>query len=383
MIHDLDLTQDERLLLASTREWAQEVVLPRAKEAFETSEVPLDLVKQLGELGYSGLLVPEEQGGAGASTVLYMAVLEELAKADPTTALTLQVHVLVTEIYRRHATPEQLATWLPRLVSGEILAAVAMTEPEAGSDLRAGRTTAVRDGDDWVINGQKVFITNAGTSMSDGLVVLARTGEDERGRPAHSTFIVPRDTPGLVMGQRLKKIGWRHMDTREVFLEDCRVPAGNLLGPLGGGLTQVLEGLELGRMAFGSVSVGIAQACLEYSLEYAQQRRQFGRPIARFQAIQMKLADMATKTEAARSLVHDAARRRDLGMPETQAASMAKLFGSRTAMEVSDEAYQIFGGYGTSVEYPIARYYLDAKLMEIGEGTNEIQRLTIARSLGC
>ena len=383
MIHELDLTEDEQLLLASTREWAQEVVLPRAQEAFETSEVPLDLVKALGELGYTGLIVPEEHGGAGMSTVLYMAVLEELAKADPTTALTLQVHVLVTEIYRRHGTAEQLERWMPKLVSGEILAAVAMTEPEAGSDLRAGRTTAVRDGDTWVINGQKVFITNAGTEMSDGLVVLARTGEDDRGRPSHSTFIVPRDTPGLVMGQRLKKIGWRHMDTREVFLEDVRVPSTHLLGPLGGGLTQVLEGLELGRMAFGSVSVGIAQACLEYSLAYAKERQQFGRPIAKFQAIQMKLAEMATKTEAARALVHDAARRRDRGWPETKAASMAKLFGSRTAVEVSDEAYQIYGGYGTSVEYPIARYYLDAKLMEIGEGTNEIQKLTIARSLGC
>ena len=383
MIADLDLTADTKSLVDATREFATDVVLPRGIETFETGEVALDVFRQLGELGYTGLLVPEEWDGMGASTETYMAVLEELAIADPTIALTLQVHVLTTEIYLAHGTPEQKEEWLPRLASGEILAAVAMTEPAAGSDLRSGTTTAVLQGDEWVLNGQKVFITNAGTALSDGMVVLARTGEDEKGRPTHSTFIVPRETPGLVLGNRLKKLGWRAMDTRELFFEDCRIPAANLLGPLGGGLRQVLFGLDLGRIAFGCVSVGIAEACLRHSLDYAKTRVQFGRPISQFQLIQAKLADMATKTEAARGLVFNAARRRDAHLEVEKYASMAKLYGSRVAVEVSDEAYQIFGGYGTSVEYPIARYYLDAKLMEIGEGTNEIQRLQIARALGC
>lgn len=384
MIVDLDLSEEEKELLTGVRKFAREVLLPRGQEAFESGEVPLDVLKQMAEMGFQGLLVSQDNGGSGARTRLYAQVLEELAKADPTTATTLQVHVLVSEVYERYANAEQKAQWMPRLTSGEILGAIAMTEPGAGSDLRAIRTQAVRDGDDYIINGQKTFITNAGTAMSDGMIVLARTGEDEKGRGTFSIFIVPRDTPGLVIGQRLKKIGWRSMDTREIFFEDCRVPARNLVGEPGRGLKAFMVGLDLGRTAFGAISVGLAQACLDHTLEYAKERRQFGKSIASFQATQFKFADMKTKIEAARGLVYDAARARDHQLPDVQTyASMAKLFASRTAVEVSDEAYQIFGGYGTSMEYPIARYYLDAKLMEIGEGTNEIQRIHIARALGC
>ncbi len=384
MIPELDLNEDERDLLAGARKFAQEVMLPRGKEAFESGEVPVDVLKQMAELGFQGIMAGEDWGGSGQSTRFYASLLEELSLADPTTATTLQVHVMVTDVYERFGTEAQKKEWLPRLTSGEILGAIAMTEPGAGSDLRNIRTTAVRDGDDYVINGQKTFITNTGTEISDGMIVLARTGEDDRGRGTFSVFIVPKDTPGFIKGQRLKKIGWKAMDTREIFFEDCRIPASNLMGEPERGLRTFMIGLDLGRTAFGAISVGLAQACLDYALEYAKERRQFGQAISDFQGTQFKFADMATKIEASRALVHDAARARDEGRADVQKrASMAKLFATRTATEVSDEAYQIFGGYGTSIEYPIARYYLDAKLMEIGEGTNEIQRVHIARSLGC
>ncbi|MFF7944857.1 acyl-CoA dehydrogenase family protein [Nocardia gamkensis] len=378
MIPELDLTDEGLMFQANARSFADKVIAPVAQKYWESGEFAYDLLNRLREIGYLGILAREEHGGAGASTVNYMAVLEELARADITTALTLQVHVLVTEVYEQFASPEQQAEWLPRLTSGEILGAIAMTEPGAGSDLRSVATTARQDGTDWVINGSKTFITNAGTDVSDGCVVLTKTGPNE-----FTTFIVPRKTHGFVTGKKINKLGWRSMDTRELFFEDCRIPAGNMLGERGKGLRVVLTGMDLGRIAFGTCSTGLAQACLDHSLTYATERRQFGRPLTGFQATQFKLADLATKIDAARALSFDAARRRDAGLPREVAASKAKLYASRVCVEAADTAFQIFGGYGFTMDFPIARFYADAKMMEIGEGTSEMQRMFIARALGC
>ena len=384
MIREIDFNADQIELIEHARKFGDQYVLPRAPEFFESGEFPMDVLEQMIDAGFMGMLAPAEWGGSNVDTVTYSAMLEEMAHADMTMALTWQVHVLVTDVYTHFASPAQQEEWMPRLVSGEVLGAIAMTEPGAGSDLRAARTRAVRDGGDWVINGSKMFITNSGTPLSDGLIVLARSGEGEGGRAEMSTFIVPRDTPGLVIGKKIRKLGWRAMDTREIFLEDCRIPADNLLGTQGKGLRQVLTGMDLGRIAFGSTSVGLAQACLDLALAYAKERVQFGQPISSFQSIQFRLAHMQTKIAAARGLCHDAARLRDLDREGSEvAASMAKLFASRVAVECADDAYHIFGGYGVCMEYPVARYYADAKMMEIGEGTSEMQLQYIARSLGC
>ncbi len=384
MIAEIDLTIDQSEFVQHARTFGERYVLPRAPEFFESGEFPMDVLDQMIEAGFMGILAPAEWGGSAVDTVTYSSMLEAMAHADMTIALTWQVHVLVTDIYTHFASPAQQEEWMPRLVSGEILGSVAMTEPNAGSDLRSLRTRAVPDGSDWVVNGSKMFITNSGTERSDAMIVLAQSGDADDGRAELSTFIVPRSTPGLVVGKKIRKLGWRAMDTREVFFEDCRIPGENLLGTRGKGLRQVLTGMDLGRIAFGSTSVGLAQACFDHALAYAKERQQFGQPISRFQAIQFRLADMATRIEAARALCHDAARRRDLRLAGGEtAASMAKLFGSHVAVTVSDDAYHIFGGYGVCLEYPIARYYADAKMMEIGEGTSEMQLQHIARSFGC
>ena len=378
----IDLTDEERMIRDTAREFAQEVVAPIADELFETGRFPYEVIAGLGELGFMGILIPEEHGGVGASTTAYIAAIEELSKVDVTVALTWQVHVLVTEVYSHFASDEQKAEWLPRMARGEILGGIAMTEPGAGSDLRAIRTTAVLEGDEWVINGAKTFITNAGTAISDGLIVLARTGEDAKGRPALSTFIVPKATPGLIIGNRLKKFGWKSMDTRELFFENCRIPAANILGEEGKGLRHTLTGMDLGRIVFATGSIGIAQACLDHSVEYAKQRVQFGQPIGSFQAIQFRLADLAAQIFCCRQAIYAAAKKRDLGLECEVEASMAKLVSCRLGVQAADTAFHVFGGYGFSLEYPVARFYADAKIMEIGEGTNEMQLMRIAKGLG-
>jgi short-chain 2-methylacyl-CoA dehydrogenase len=378
MIPELDLTSEARLLKETARDFTDNVIIPRAQEAWESGEFPYDTMYQLRDLGFMSIMAPEEHGGVGADTVTYMAALEEFGRGDMTIALTLQVHVLVTDIYEEFGTPEQKAEWLPKMASGEILGAIAMTEPGAGSDLRSCKTTAKLENGQWVINGSKTFITNAGTEFSDGCLVLAKTGPNE-----FSMFIVPKDTPGFIKGQKLRKLGWRHMDTRELFFEDCRIPEENMIGGRGKGLRVALTGMDLGRIAFGTCSTGLAQACLDNALSYAKERVQFGQPIAAFQGIQFKLADMATKIATARAISFQAARMRDAGIKNDVAASMAKLYASRVCVEAADEAFQIFGGYGFTFDYPIARLYADAKVMEIGEGSNEVQRLYIARALGC
>ena len=378
----IDLTDEERMIRDTARQFAQDVVAPVADELFETGRFPYEIIAGLAELGFMGILVPEEYGGVEASTTAYISAIEELSKVDVTTALTWQVHVLVTEVYSHFASDEQKAEWLPRMARGEILGGIAMTEPGAGSDLRAIRTTAELVGEEWVLNGAKTFITNAGTDISDGLIVLARTGEDVKGRPALSTFIVPRDTPGLVIGNRLKKFGWKSMDTRELFFENCCIPAANILGQEGKGLRHTLTGMDLGRIVFATGSIGIAQACLDHSVAYAKERVQFGQPIGSFQAIQFRLADLAARIFCCRQAIYAAAKKRDLGVECEVEASMAKLISCRLGVEAADTAFHVFGGYGFSLEYPVAKLYADAKIMEVGEGTNEMQMMRIAKGLG-
>lgn len=378
----IDLTDEERMIRDTARQFAQDVVAPVADELFETGRFPYEIIAGLAELGFMGILVAEEYGGVEASTTAYISAIEELSKVDVTTALTWQVHVLVTEVYSHFASDEQKAEWLPRMARGEILGGIAMTEPGAGSDLRAIRTTAELVGEEWVLNGAKTFITNAGTDISDGLIVLARTGEDVKGRPALSTFIVPRDTPGLVIGNRLKKFGWKSTDTRELFFENCCIPAANILGQEGKGLRHTLTGMDLGRIVFATGSIGIAQACLDHSVAYAKERVQFGQPIGSFQAIQFRLADLAARIFCCRQAIYAAAKKRDLGVECEVEASMAKLISCRLGVEAADTAFHVFGGYGFSLEYPVAKLYADAKIMEIGEGTNEMQMMRIAKGLG-
>ena len=378
----IDLTDEERMIRDTARQFAQDVVAPVADELFESGRFPYEVIAGLADMGFMGILVSEEYGGVEASTTAYISAIEELSKVDVTTALTWQVHVLVTEVYSHFASDEQKAEWLPRMARGEILGGIAMTEPGAGSDLRAIRTTAELVGEEWVLNGAKTFITNAGTDISDGLIVLARTGEDAKGRPALSTFIVPRDTPGLVIGNRLKKFGWKSMDTRELFFESCRIPAANILGQEGKGLRHTLTGMDLGRIVFATGSLGIAQACLDHSVAYAKERVQFGQPIGSFQAIQFRLADLAARIFCCRQAIYAAAKKRDLGLECEVEASMAKLVSCRLGVEAADTAFHVFGGYGFSLEYPVARLYADAKIMEIGEGTNEMQLMRIAKGLG-
>lgn len=385
MIHELDVTPKGRELQQTAREFAREVIAPQAQEIWDSAEFPQHIMDQMAEMDFMGLLAPEEYGGSGISTVDYVAALEEIAWADMTIALTWQVHILITGNYLKFGTEEQKRHWLPKLVSGEILVALGGTEPDAGSDLKSVKTTATREDGDWVINGRKMFITNAGTLRSDGLVLLARTGTRENGDPDLSTIIVPKDAPGYRVGEKIRTLGWRAMDNRHLHFEDCRVPEENLLGVEGKGLSNIMTGLDLGRIAFGACSTGLAQACLDHSLEYAKERVQFGQPVSKYQAVQMKLADMATKIDAARALTLNAARARDAGSPEmSMAAAKAKLFASRTCVECSDDAFQIHGGRGFVLDdYPIARLYADAKTMEVGEGTNEMQRMAIAKHLGC
>ena len=332
------LTDEEKMIRDSARQFAQEVVAPVAEELFETGDFPYEIIKGLGEIGFMGILIPEEYGGVGASTMAYISAMEEMAKVDVTVALTWQVHVLVSEVYSHFGSEEQKREWLPRMARGEILGGIAMTEPGAGSDLRNLRTTAVLEGDEWVLNGTKTFITNAGTDISDGLIVLARTGEDAKGRPKLSTFIVPKGTPGLVMGNRLKKFGWKAMDTREVFLENCRIPAANLLGEDGKGLRQTLVGMDLGRIVFATGSLGIAQACLDHAVAYAKEREQFGQPIGSFQAIQFKLADLAAQIWVTRQAIFTAAKKRDTGVEVEVEASMCKLVSCRLGTLATDIA---------------------------------------------
>ena len=373
-----DLDGEHEQLRATVREFAESRIGPVAEELDRDARFPVELVEEAAELGLLGIPFPEEFGGAGFDTLAYAIAVEELARVDSSFAITVAAHTsLGTMPIHLYGSDEQRARWLPKLASGRRLAAFGLTEAGAGSDAGATRTTARLEAGEWVIDGSKMFITNAGTPLSALVTITARTADDEI-----SNIVVENGTPGYEQSQPLKKMGWHSSDTRELTFRGCRVPQGNLLGPRGAGFKQFLEILDGGRISVAALGLGMAQGAFEMALRYAGEREQFGRPIGRFQAVQFKLADMATEIEAGRNLVYKAAWLKDQGRPFAHQAAMAKLYTGELARRACNESLQIHGGYGFMDEYPISRFYRDAKVLEIGEGTNEVQRLVIARGLG-
>jgi short/branched chain acyl-CoA dehydrogenase len=381
---DFELTPEQIGFRDTVRQFADKEVRPIAEELDAKGEFHYALVPKMAELGLFGLIFPEKYGGLGVDTLTYSLVLEELARVDSSVAATVagQVNLCGDLIYRL-GTEAQRDKWLRPLIRGEALGAFGLTEPSAGSDAGGTKTKAERIGDNWVINGSKCFISNAGTRMREIVVIAAVTGLDQRGKKLISALVVESGTPGFRAGKQYRKLGWRSSATAELIFEDCRIPKENLLGVEGQGFKQFLETLNLGRIAIASLGVGLAQGCLEMALAYAKQREQFGQPISKFQAIQFKLADMAVKVELARLITHKAAALRDRGKPFAREAAMAKLYAAEIATQVSHQAIQIHGGSGFMDDCAVSRFYRDARILEIGEGTSEIQRLVIARHLGC
>ena len=379
---DFSLNEEQIEIQRTARQFAEEVIKPRAEEMDRTSEFPYDIVRQMGELGLLGLPFPEEYGGAGADFLTYLLALEEIGRGDASVGITMEAHVsLGTSPFYLFGSEEQKQQYLPPLVQGKQLWAFGLTEPGAGSDSGSTQTRAeLRDGR-WHINGSKMLITNAGTEMTGGITLAAATGRRPDGRPEVTNIIVPQGTPGYHIGQPLHKMGWRASDTRPLTFEDCQVPEENVLGRCGEGFQQFMQILDAGRVAIAAMSVGLAQACLDESVKYSKERQQFGRPISAFQAIQFKLADMTMEIELARLMYYKAAWLHMQGRPYTREAAMAKLFASETAKRAADQAVQIHGGYGFMDEYPVSRYYRNVKAHEIGEGTSEVQRMLIAKHL--
>jgi short/branched chain acyl-CoA dehydrogenase len=375
---NFDLTEEQELVRKTVREFAQTRVAPVAAELDLEQRFPYDLVAELGELGLMGMTIPEEYGGAGADTLSYAIAIEELTRVDSSVAITVAAHHSLGSLpIYYYGTEEQKREWIPDLASGKALAAFGLTEPGAGSDAGATRTTAeLRDGQ-WIVDGAKIFITNAGTEITKCVTITARTGDDEI-----SNIIVPNGAPGYTVSTPMHKLGWRASDTRELSFEGCAVPEGNLLGPRGKGFQQFLEILDGGRISVAAMGVGLAQGAYDLAYGYAQERQQFGKPIAKFQAVQFKLADMATEIEAGRALVYKAAWLKDQGRDFALAAAEAKLYTGELSNRVANAALQIHGGYGYMEESAISRLYRDQKILEIGEGTNEVQRMVIARHLG-
>jgi len=376
---DFQLTEEQEMIRKMARDFAEKEIAPIAKETDERGEFPWEVIRKMAALGFLGLPFPEEYGGAGADSVSFAIVMEEIARACGSTAITLDAHIsLACEAIYQFGSEEQKRKYLVPLARGEKLGAFALTEPEAGSDAAAIKTRAVLSGDEWVLNGQKTFITNG--SIADVVVVAAVT-DPAKGHRGISNFIVEKGTLGFRPGRDEEKMGLRGSVTSQLFFEDCRLSKGNLLSEEGEGFKQFLTVLDAGRIAIGAMAVGLAQAAFEAAVSYAKERVQFGQPIAQFQAIQWMLADMATEIEAARLLVYQAAYLKDRGVRFTKEAAMAKLFASEVAERACHTAIQIHGGYGYTKDYPVERFYRDARLCEIGEGTSEIQRLVIARQV--
>jgi alkylation response protein AidB-like acyl-CoA dehydrogenase len=376
---DFELSDEQRLLRDTVRDFARNEVAPRAAELDATKSFPYELVGKLGELGLMGIPVPAEYGGGWADNLSYALAVEELARIDSSVAITMAAHTsLGTMPIYLWGDDAQREEWLPQLCSGQRLAAFGLTEPEAGSDAGNTRTRARLDDGEWVIDGAKQFITNAGTEISACVTITARTGDDEI-----SNIIVPNGTPGYEVGEAYRKMGWNASDTRPLSFDGCRVPEGSMLGPRGQGFKQFLQILDGGRIGVAAMGLGLAQGALDEALAYAKERQAFGRPIASFQAIQGKIADVATEIEAARLLTYRAAVLKDRGEPFTLTAAQAKLKTGRLAVRAAEEAVQIHGGYGYIEEYPVCRFYRDAKILTIGEGTDEVQQMVIARALGC
>jgi butyryl-CoA dehydrogenase len=375
----MELTAEQEMVRKTVRKFALEVVEPRAKEIDETCEFPWDTVKKMGEMGLMGICFPAEYGGAGLDTVSYAIAVEELSRVCGSTGITLAAHVSLGcyPIYA-FGTEEQKKKYLVPLARGEKIGAFGLTEPNAGSDAAGTETTAVRDGDNYVLNGTKIFITSAGVAETCVATALTERGKGTRGI---SAFIVEKGTPGFSVGTKENKLGLRGSDTCEIVFEDCRIPRENLLGKESQGFSIFMNALDGGRISIGALALGIAQGALDASVKYSKERKQFGKPICEFQAVQWMLADMATEIAAARHLVYYAARQKDKGIKITMQSAMCKLFAAETAMRATTKAIQIHGGYGYMKDYPVERYFRDAKLTEIGEGTSEIQRLIIAREL--
>ena len=375
---DLDLPSEYEDFRAVVRDFAETRIAPIAEELDREHRFPYEIVAEMAQLGLMGIPFPEEIGGAGGDTLLYAIAVEELTRVDASVGVTVAAHTsLGTMPIHLFGTDEQRTQWLPDLVAGRALAAFGLTEPEAGSDAGNPRTRAELEDGHWRVNGSKMFITNSGTDITRCVTITARTGEDEI-----SNIIIPNGTSGYTISAPLRKMGWNASDTRELTFADCRVPEGNLLGPRGMGFKQFLQILDGGRISIAAMGLGTMQAAYDLSLAYARERNQFGRPIKDFQAIRFKLADMAVDLEAARALVYRAAWLKDQGRPYAQSAAIAKLHTGEASNRAVNQAVQIHGGYGYMDEYPISRIYRDQKVLEIGEGTNEVQRLVIARGLG-
>ncbi|GGB31217.1 putative acyl-CoA dehydrogenase YngJ [Lentibacillus populi] len=379
---NFELTKEQAMIKKMVRNFAENVIKPRAIEIDKTAKFPLDIFEQMGELGLLGIPFPEQYGGSGGDTISYAIAVEEIGRVCGSTGLSYAAAVSLgaSPIYY-FGTEEQKETFLQPLAAGSALGSFGLTEPNAGSDAAGTKTTAVADGDDYIINGEKCFITNANYAKT--IIVTAVTGKDERGKNIISAIIVPTDTEGVTTKSNYDKMGVRGSDTAEIVLDHVRVPKKNLLGDPDKGFKQFLHTLDGGRISIGALGLGIAQGSLEKALEYAKERKQFGKSISNFQAIQFKLADMAMEVELARNMVHKAAWLKDRGKPFTKEAAFAKLYATETAFRSANQAIQILGGYGYMREYEVERYLRDAKLLEIGEGTSEIQRLVIARQLGC
>jgi alkylation response protein AidB-like acyl-CoA dehydrogenase len=364
------------------REFAAKEITPHAAEWSENEHFPAQVFTKLGELGLMGMLVPEEYDGAGSDTVSYVAVMEELGAADQSVASSWNAHSTIASLpLLAYGTEEQKRRWLAPLARGEAIGAFGLTEPDAGSDAAGVATTARRADGGWVINGTKMFITNAGTEISQGVTLLAVTGRDDDGRKRYATFYVPTGTPGYTCGHKLKKLGWHAMDTRELVFTDCWIPEDHLIGEEGGGLRQFLSVLDKGRISVAALGLSLTKAALALAVKHATERHQFGRPLSAFQAVAHKIADIGTEFEAARWMVYRAAWLADQGRPHSTEAAMAKLYASEVANRAASASVQIHGGYGYVRESEISRFYADAKILEIGEGTNEIQRNVIARAL--
>jgi short/branched chain acyl-CoA dehydrogenase len=380
---DFELSDEQRLLRDTVRDFARQEVAPVAEELDRTKSFPYEIVEKLGKLGLMGIPFPEEYGGGGADALAYALAIEELARVDSSVCITVAAHTsLGTMPIHLWGTDEQKDEWLPELCSGRKLAAFGLTEPEAGSDAGATRTRARLDDGEWVIDGAKQFISNSGTEISGCVTITALTGGNGTGREI-SNIIVPNGTPGYEPGEPYRKMGWNASDTRPLSFDGCRVPEANLLGRRGEGYKQFLRILDGGRIGIAAMGVGLAQGALDEALAYAKERKAFGQPISKFQAIQMKLADLSAEIEAARLLTYKSAVLKDRGEPFTLTAAQAKLKTGRLAVRATEEAVQIHGGYGYIEEYPVCRFYRDAKVLTIGEGTDEVQQMVIARQLGC
>ncbi len=379
---NLDLNEEQRMFQQMVREFADKEIAPQAEELDEKGEFPYEVQKKMAEIGLFGLPVPEEYGGSGADLVTYVTAVEEISRVSASLGITMAAHTSLGALPIHYfGTDEQKQKWLVPLATGEKLGAFGLTEPEAGSDAGATKTTAVRKDGEWLINGTKVFITNSGTDITQHVTITAVTG-DRGGKKEISNIMVPNGVEGFTIAPAYRKMGWHSSDTHELSFSDCRVPEENLLGNEGQGFKQFLKLLDCGRIGVAALSVGIAQACLDESVKYAKTRVQFGQPIGKNQAISFKIADMLVQIELARNATLKAAWMADQERPYSTEASIAKLFASEACMRIASDAVQVHGGYGYVEEYPVCRYFRDTKILEIGEGTSEVQRIVLSRGLG-